>query len=113
TPDGTCVRDYLHVSDLAHSHVVAAQRLAAGEPLEAVYNLGSGDGVSVGEIMRTIGEVTGIAFTPEAAPRRTGDPARIVASGELAGRDLEWSMRHSLTDMVSSAWKARSAAARA
>jgi UDP-glucose 4-epimerase len=109
TPDGTCVRDYLHVSDLAHSHVVAAQRLAAGEPLEPVYNLGSGDGVSVGEIMRTIGEVTGIDFTPEAAPRRPGDPARIVASGDLAARDLEWAMRHSLRDMVASAWRARAA----
>jgi UDP-glucose 4-epimerase len=109
TPDGTCVRDYLHVVDLAHSHVVAAQRLAAGAPLEPVYNLGSGDGASVGDIMRTIAEVTGIDFTPEIAPRRPGDPARIVASGELAARDLEWAMRHSLTDMVSSAWSARSA----
>jgi UDP-glucose 4-epimerase len=109
TPDGTCVRDYLHVVDLAHSHVIAAQRLAAGVPLEAVYNLGSGDGASVGEIMRTIAEVTGIEFTPEIAPRRPGDPARIVAAGELAARDLEWAMRHSLTDMVSSAWSARSA----
>jgi UDP-glucose 4-epimerase len=109
TPDGTCVRDYLHVVDLAHSHVIAAQRLAAGEPLEPVYNLGSGDGASVGEIMRTIAEVTGIDFTPEIAPRRPGDPARIVASGELAARDLGWAMRHSLTDMVASAWSARSA----
>ncbi len=109
TPDGTCVRDYLHVVDLAHSHVIAAQRLAAGAPLEPVYNLGSGDGASVGEIMRTIAEVTGIHFTPEIAPRRPGDPARIVASGDLAARDLEWAMRHSLTDMVSSAWSARSA----
>jgi UDP-glucose 4-epimerase len=109
TPDGTCVRDYLHVVDLAHSHVIAAQRLAAGEPLEPVYNLGSGDGASVGDIMRTIAEVTGIPFTPEVGPRRPGDPARIVASGELAARDLEWAMRHSLTDMVASAWSARSA----
>jgi UDP-glucose 4-epimerase len=109
TPDGTCVRDYLHVVDLAHSHVIAAQRLAAGESLEPVYNLGSGDGASVGDIMRTIAEVTGIDFAPEIAPRRPGDPARIVASGELAARDLEWAMRHSLTDMVASAWSARSA----
>jgi UDP-glucose 4-epimerase len=113
TPDGTCVRDYLHVTDLAHSHVVAAKRLSAGEELRPVYNLGSGDGVSVGEIMRTIAEVTGIAFTPEIGPRRPGDPARIVASGELAAEDLEWAMRHSLTDMVASAWSARSAAGRA
>jgi UDP-glucose 4-epimerase len=109
TPDGTCVRDYLHVVDLAHSHVIAAQRLADGMPLEPVYNLGSGDGASVGEIMRTIAEVTGIDFAPEIAPRRPGDPARIVASGDLAARDLEWAMRHSLADMVSSAWSARSA----
>jgi UDP-glucose 4-epimerase len=107
TPDGTCVRDYIHVADLALSHVAAARRLAAGEPIEPVYNLGSGDGVSVGEIMRTMAEVTGIDFTPEIAPRRQGDPARIVASGELAARDLDWSMRHSLRDMVSSAWEAR------
>jgi UDP-glucose 4-epimerase len=107
TPDGTCVRDYIHVADLAVSHVAAARRLAAGEPVEPVYNLGSGDGVSVGDIMRTVAEVTGIDFTPEIAARRPGDPARIVASGELAARDLDWSMRHSLADMVSSAWKAR------
>ncbi len=107
TPDGTCVRDYIHVADLAAAHVVAARRLDAGEQIEAVYNLGSGDGVSVGEIMRAMAEVTGIDFTPEVGPRRAGDPARIVASGELAARDLDWRMRHSLADMVSSAWEAR------
>ncbi|GAA1749294.1 UDP-glucose 4-epimerase GalE [Agromyces humatus] len=110
TPDGTCVRDYIHVADLAEAHVVAAQRLDAGEPIEPVYNLGSGDGVSVGEIMRAVAEVTGIAFDPEIAPRREGDPARIVASGELAARDLDWRMRHSLTEMVASAWEARRSA---
>ncbi len=110
TPDGTCVRDYIHVADLALSHVVAARRLAAGSAIESVYNLGSGDGVSVGQIMRTIAEVTGIDFTPDSAPRRPGDPPRIVASGEKAARDLEWAMRHSLRDMVSSAWDARRAA---
>lgn len=108
TPDGTCVRDYVHVSDLAISHVAAAKRLDAGEPIEAVYNLGSGDGVSVGEIMAAVRDVTEIDFTPELAPRRPGDPPRIVASGDLAARDLDWKMRHSLTDMVASAWRARS-----
>ena len=106
TPDGTNVRDYIHVSDLALSHVAAARRLDAGEPVEPAYNLGSGDGVSVGEIMAAVADVTGIAFTPEIAPRRAGDPARIVASGELAARDLDWSMRHDLRDMVASAWEA-------
>jgi len=110
TPDGTCVRDYIHVADLAVSHVAAARRLDAGEPIEAVYNLGSGDGVSVGEIMSTVAAVTGIDFLPEIAPRRAGDPDRIVASGELAARDLGWRMRHSLEDMVRSAWEADQAA---
>ncbi len=107
TPDGTCVRDYIHVADLADAHVVAAQKLLAGQDLEPVYNLGSGDGVSVREIMTAVAEATGIDFEPEVADRRPGDPARIVASGELATRDLGWAMRHSLIDMVSSAWKAR------
>jgi UDP-glucose 4-epimerase len=107
TPDGTNVRDYIHVADLARSHVVAAQRLDAGEPVEPAYNLGSGDGVSVAEIMAAMARVTGIDFTPEIGPRRPGDPARIVASGELAARDLDWAMRHSIDDMVRSAWDAR------
>ena len=107
TPDGTCVRDYIHVADLALSHVAAARALADGRPLEPVYNLGSGDGVSVRQIMTAMAEVTGRQFTPEVGPRRPGDPARIVASGELAARDLDWSMRHSLEDMVASAWQAR------
>ena len=106
TPDGTCVRDYLHVADLAEAHVAAARRLDAGEPVEPAYNLGSGDGVSVRQIMDAVADVTGIAFTPEIAPRRPGDPARIVASDELAARDLDWSMRHSLREMVSSQWEA-------
>ncbi len=110
TPDGTTVRDYLHVADLAVSHVAAAKALDAGAPLEPAYNLGSGDGVSVRQIMTTIADVTGIAFTPEVAPRRPGDPARIVTRGDLAARDLEWEMRHSLADMVESAWLARKAA---
>ena len=84
----------------------AAQRLDAGQPLEPAYNLGSGDGVSVGEIMATVAEVTGIPFTPEIAPRRAGDPARIVAAGDLAARDLDWRMRHTLREMVETQWRA-------
>jgi UDP-glucose 4-epimerase len=109
TPDGTCVRDYLHVSDLALAHVEAARRLEAGDTLEPAYNLGSGDGVSVRQIMDAVAKVTGIALQPELAPRRPGDPPRIVASGELAARDLGWAMRHSLLQMVQSAWDARRA----
>jgi UDP-glucose 4-epimerase len=113
TPDGTCVRDYVHVGDLATSHVVAAQRLAAGDALEPVYNLGSGTGSSVREIMDAIREVTGIDFTPAISPRRPGDPDRIVATGELAARDLGWENRHTLQEMVRTAWEARSSAATA
>jgi UDP-glucose 4-epimerase len=107
TPDGTCVRDYVHVQDLAMSHVVAAQRLSAGEEIQPVYNIGSGTGYSVAEIMNAIRKATAIDFTPEVGPRRPGDPARIVATGEAAARDLDWKMRHDLEDMVSSAWQAR------
>ncbi|MET0161251.1 MAG: UDP-glucose 4-epimerase GalE [Microbacteriaceae bacterium] len=111
TPDGTCVRDYIHVADLARSHVAAARRLEAGEPVEAAYNLGSGDGVSVREIMTAMARVTGIGFEPEIAPRRAGDPDRIVATGELAARDLDWRMTFTLDEMVESAWSARRSAA--
>jgi UDP-glucose 4-epimerase len=110
TPDGTCVRDYIHVGDLAVSHVAAAEALAAGTTLERVYNLGSGDGLSVRQIMDAMARVTGIDFEPEIRERRPGDPARIVAAGDLAARDLKWEMRHSVDDMVASAWKARTAA---
>lgn len=107
TPDGTCVRDYVHVSDLAAAHVVALERLINEQSVEQIYNLGSGDGVSVREIMDAVAATTGIDFTPKIAERRPGDPPRIVASGELAARDLDWKMRHSLEDMVRSAWQAR------
>jgi UDP-glucose 4-epimerase len=109
TPDGTCVRDYVHVADLAVSHVAAAEALTAGRALEAVYNLGSGEGLSVRQIMEAMARVTGIDFEPEVQPRRPGDPARIVAAGELAMRDLDWKMRHDVDDMVATAWQARQA----
>ncbi len=107
TPDGTCVRDYVHVADLAQAHVAAARRLEAGEEVESVYNLGSGAGTSVREIMDAMSEVTGIDFTPQVRDRRPGDPARIVADGSLAARDLDWTMRHTVQEMVASAWSAR------
>ena len=110
TPDGTNVRDDEDVGDIAAAHVVAAQRLEAGAPLEAAYNLGSHNGLSVRQIMDAMARVTGIDFTPEIAPRRPGDPDRIVATGELAARDLDWKMRHSLDEMVRSGWEARRAA---
>jgi UDP-glucose 4-epimerase len=107
TPDGTCVRDYIHVSDLAAAHVAAATRMAEGHSIEPAYNLGSGDGTSVAEMMSAIARVTGNDFTPEVGPRRAGDPARVVASGDLAARDLGWAMTYSLDEMISSALEAR------
>ena len=106
TPDGSCVRDYVHVSDIAAAHVAAAEAMEAGRPLEPVYNLGSGDGLSVLEVMAAMRRVTGIDFEPELRDRRPGDPARIVATGELARRDLAWEMRHDVDSMVASAWRA-------
>jgi UDP-glucose 4-epimerase len=110
TPDGTCVRDYIHVADLAAAHATAARALAEERPLEPVYNLGSGEGLSVRQVVETILDVTGSDVTPQVAPRRPGDPARIVASGELAARDLGWQMRHDVREMVQSAWQAWRAA---
>lgn len=106
TPDGTCVRDYVHVTDVAAAHVHAAEKLDAGVSLAPAYNLGSGSGVSVRQIMNSMAEVTGVSFTPEVLPPRAGDPARIVASGELAARDVGWTLRHTLNDMIASGWAA-------
>jgi UDP-glucose 4-epimerase len=94
TPDGTPVRDYVHVADIALAHAAAAVRLDAGEPLEAAYNLGSGVGVSVAEVVAAAVRVTGIDIAPEIGPRRPGDPPRIVGSGDLAARDLGWANRY-------------------
>ena len=105
TPDGTCVRDYVHVTDVAAAHVAAARALETGT-LNPVYNLGSGTGLSVRQIMDEMATVTGIPFEPIIEPARAGDPARIVASGVAAARDLGWDPQHSLTDMIQSAWRA-------
>ena len=105
TPDGTCVRDYVHVVDVATAHVAAARALETGS-LDPVYNLGSGTGLSVRQIMDEMAIATGIAFTPEVVGARQGDPARIVASGEAAARDIGWGATHSLTEMIVSAWEA-------
>lgn len=109
TPDGTCVRDYVHVADLAETHVAAARALLEGRTLRPAYNLGSGAGLSLRQIMDAMAQNTGIEFTPQIGPRRPGDPARIVADGTAAAADLGWRMNYSLDQMVSSAWDARRA----
>lgn len=109
TVDGTCVRDYVHVADVAEAHVSAAKALMDGKALEPVYNLGSGAGTSVGEIMAAVKSVTGIDFEPDIKPRRAGDPSQIVADGKLAARDLGWEQRHTVESMVATAWSAHQA----
>ncbi|MDO5286932.1 MAG: UDP-glucose 4-epimerase GalE [Actinomycetia bacterium] len=109
TTDGTCVRDYIHVADLAHSHVVAAEALLAGRELLPAYNLGSGSGLSVRQIMDAMARVTGHDLDPQTNPRRPGDPAQIVADATAAARDLDWTMRYTIDEMVASAWSARRA----
>ncbi len=107
TPDGTCVRDYVHVGDLARAHVAAARALSDGTPLEDIYNLGSGSGTSVRQIVDAVAEATGIDREPIVGPRRPGDPARIVADGTLAARDLGWANTSDVRDMVATAWAAQ------
>ena len=106
TPDGTSVKDYVHVADLARAHVAAARALESGKALEPVYNLGSGTGTSVREIMDAARRVTGIDFTPTEGPRRPGDPSRVVANGDLATRDLAWQNTYTVDDMFATAWEA-------
>jgi UDP-glucose 4-epimerase len=106
TPDGTCIRDYVHVCDIADAHVAALQQLAAGTDDRSfrVYNIGRGQGSSVLEVIDVIGRVTGLDVTPDFVDRRPGDPARIVASVDRIAKDLGWTSRFELDDMVASAW---------
>ena len=106
TPDGTCIRDYIHVVDVADAHVAAARALDAGVELAPAYNISRGVGVSVAEVMDTVRDVTGIEFEADVVGRRPGDPARIVGSADAIGRDLGWKAAYDLRDMVASAWEA-------
>ncbi|BFV58681.1 UDP-glucose 4-epimerase GalE [Kitasatospora sp. CMC57] len=107
TPDGTCVRDYIHVADIAAAHVAAVHRLdAATGPVSLALNIGRGEGVSVAEMLAVIARVTGNPAVPQVTPRRPGDPARVVAAADLAHRELDWRARYDLDAMVTSAWAA-------
>ncbi|MGI5516576.1 UDP-glucose 4-epimerase GalE [Streptomyces sp. CA-106131] len=105
TPDGTCVRDYIHVADLAEAHLAAARRLAGGSTGDLTVNIGRGEGVSVRELVTLIGEVTGDTTPAIVEPRRPGDAARAVGSCALAERELGWSARRGVREMVESAWQ--------
>ena len=105
TPDGTCVRDYIHVLDLAQAHRLALEGLAAGS-VEGVFNLGNGVGYSNLEIVRACAAVTGREVEVDFGPRRAGDPAVLVASAQKAGRELGWTPeRGYLAEMVGDAWR--------
>jgi UDP-glucose 4-epimerase len=105
TPDGTCVRDYIHVADLAEAHLAAARRLAGGASGDLTVNIGRGEGVSVRELLTLIGEVSGDHRQPVVEPRRPGDAPRAVASAVLAAEELSWSARRGVREMVESAWQ--------
>jgi UDP-glucose 4-epimerase len=105
TRDGSCIRDYIHVVDLAEAHVAAARRLDEQDTGE-LYNVGRGEGVTVKEVYETVRTVTGIDFTPEVVARRAGDPAAYFADPTKIEKDLGWSAQRGLDDMVRSAWEA-------
>jgi UDP-arabinose 4-epimerase len=104
TPDGTCIRDYTNVVDLAEAHVKALQHLIAGNPSFTV-NLGTGEGSSVKEVMSMVEEVTGKKVPHKIVPRRAGDPPALVADPKKAQQILGWKTKRSLRDSVSTAWK--------
>ncbi|MFD7296204.1 UDP-glucose 4-epimerase GalE [Streptomyces sp. NPDC059897] len=108
TEDGTCVRDFIHVVDIASAHLAAARALAARAPgTDLTVNIGRGEGVSVRQMIELIGEVTGYGAdaTPVSAPRRPGDPTRVVATAGRVRAELGWSARHDARSMVASAWE--------
>jgi UDP-glucose 4-epimerase len=102
TPDGTCIRDYIHVSDLARAHLLALDATTAGR--HAIYNLGSGTGYSNLQVLDTCREVTGLDIPAKVAPRRSGDPAVLVASSEAIATELGWGAELGLRAMVADAW---------
>ncbi|MHC4267283.1 MAG: UDP-glucose 4-epimerase GalE [Planctomycetota bacterium] len=105
TQDGTCIRDFIHVSDLANAHVKALEYLDKQEESASIFNLGTGKGNSVIELVKTFEKVTGEKLNFEFAPRRAGDVPAIYANADKSNRILNWKCRYSLEDSLSSAWK--------
>jgi UDP-glucose 4-epimerase len=106
TPDGTCVRDYIHVEDLAQAHLLALNALGEPSRKQMIYNIGNGHGFTVLQVIESARRVTGHAIPVELCPRRPGDPAVLVASSAAIMRDLGWQPKHSQLDkIVASAWK--------
>ena len=107
TKDGSCIRDYIHISDLAKAHLVALEKVFSTK-VDEVYNVGSGTGYSVTEMINQIAESIGKAITPTLSPRRPGDTAQLIASIAKIERDLGWKPERSLKEMIDSAWQAES-----
>lgn len=104
TPDGTCIRDYIHVQDLARAHLLAFEGLATRDKL--ICNIGNGRGFTVREVIESARRITGHAIPVEEEPRRPGDPAMLIAGSEKIGRELGWKPEFTkLDDIVASAWK--------
>jgi UDP-glucose 4-epimerase len=104
TPDGTSIRDYVHIADLVSAHVLTLQALKDSDRL--IYNVGSGHGISVRQVVEVARTVTGHPIPVVESPRRAGDPARLVASPEKIRRELGWQPRHTeLQDIITSAWE--------
>lgn len=107
TPDGTCVRDYVHVADLAEAHVAVLDALESGREISPVFNVGTGSGSSVRKVIERAAAITGLPIEPLYAPRRAGDPPAVVGDVSLIERELGWRARLGLEDMLRSAWDAR------
>ena len=107
TKDGSCIRDYIHISDLAKAHLVALEKVFSTK-VDEVYNVGSGTGYSVTEMINQIAESIGKPITPTLSPRRPGDTAQLIASIAKIERDLGWKPERSLKEMIDSAWQAES-----
>ncbi len=104
TPDGTCIRDYIHVEDLANAHVLALEALQQGKVSKA-YNLGNGNGFSIKEIIQSVERVTGLNVPVKMGPRREGDPASLIGSAETIKQELGWNPRFIvLDDIIKTAW---------
>ena len=105
TPDGTCIRDYIHVDDLANAHILALRKLEK-EKMSGIYNLGNGNGYSVREVIETVKKVTGRKVAAVNSPRRPGDPARLVASSKKIKEELGWIPKYpDLETIVETAWE--------
>ena len=106
TPDGTCVRDYIHVSDLADAHLAALSYLDRDERKYDAFNVGTGEGTSVRQIVDEIKSVTGLPFTESIEERRAGDPPHLIGSPKRINEEMDWHAKYDVHDIVESAWAA-------